>query len=213
MAQLLRKSLSFMSKVIYPKSLHKNLKNFEFSNSKNVNDIKDDANTIKETDIKLNWSLAKVLIIPQNTVFHNFTLKSKIEEDFIKMNESKIRSHGIIRICKNNVDYEDFSKIHTDIADLYNEKDVNYVEDGEICGLYVRVITNDKYYAHFARFLMKNVDPIEFKLNITIILCNDKDLTDLLFVNPKENLILTSIIDKRQWEEAVNLIYEDNEYF
>jgi hypothetical protein len=150
----------------------------------------------KEVNVSLNWALAKHFVVPKNT---NIILNS-VAEGVTDNNRTRVLTLG------KEINGNAFKEIHQKLTGKLSKSEKVYAEEGEIEGLYVRVITCNEELAKAARGALKIVKDSEFEANATVILGEDENLNGVTLVDVVNGTILSGSANKESLAEAVRQI-------
>lgn len=135
----------------------------------------------------LNWALTKAYVTPFHKISYN-----AIEESGIDNNRTKVVA------LKTN----QFTDLNERIGETISNSEIVYVIEGELEGLYVRIITGNEAQAKNARGVLNKVKDPEFSANITVLLQEDEELNGKTIVNPSSGVILSQSANKESLIEA-----------
>mmetsp|Transcript_48000 Transcript_48000/g.55512 ORF Transcript_48000/g.55512 Transcript_48000/m.55512 type:complete len:208 (+) Transcript_48000:66-689(+) len=140
---------------------------------------------------KLNWELARAMVTPYSHVAHNTTKSGSAGGS-----KTQVVSKG------KEVNAAQYTELHRKIAKQLSKGEKVFVEEGELGGLHVRIVSSSADAAGNARAVLKEVNAKDFKGNVTVLVGNVEGLKDTI-VDKEKRTVLTPSAHKDTLEEAV----------
>ena len=150
----------------------------------------------KTLNYTFNWALAKHSIPLSGSIFHNTVTKGETDD----------KTTQVLTVGK-GISADEFEEIHDVLIEKLTRVRTLYIEEGELEGLYVRIVSSSDLQAKKARGTLNEVNDPNFQANVTVILENSDEIDGKTLVDTNKRLILSSNANKESLAEAINLVF------